>query len=136
MAKVPTAKEHLVHFAKLWEARFGSRYQISWGKEGAQIKKVADTQGAAKTRELITYFLSDFDSEFVRGTGFSVGVFVSQIPKMLVELAKQKADKPKESPDFKRLEAARAQFRKLRERPLPASVVDSFRKLKKDADET
>lgn len=85
------SKDLLVFFAEQWKEKHdGKAYPISWGKEGAQFKRLLTSYDADYCRSLVVcFFRSGNHSEFASTAGFSVGAFVSQVPKLIGEQIRQ-----------------------------------------------
>lgn len=107
------SKDLLLLFAKRWEAKYGKPYMISWGKDGAQMKRLLVAYGPDELTKLIDAFFSTYSTDFVMKAGRSIGVFVSQVPALIAhvqENEKLKTNTSSTSSDLQRLQAARAKI--------------------------
>jgi len=60
-------------------------YMISYGKDQAIMKQVIATYGAEKTSQLILDFFNEVPKDpFLQKAGITVGIFKTQIPKLLL----------------------------------------------------
>ncbi len=81
----------LGEFQKKHKDILGVPYMPSWGKDSAIFKQVESVYGAEVSIKLINmYFAELLTDPFLQQTGASVGVFKSQIPKLLLKLKEQK----------------------------------------------
>lgn len=62
--------------------KFGEKPHINGGKDGGLMKKVASTYGEARAKELLDVFFESRDP-FIQQSGYTIGVFYSQINKLL-----------------------------------------------------
>lgn len=82
--KVNSTKVSIDYYHDSFVKKFNTKPLISGGKDGALMKKVVDTYGIDKTKELLDkYFLSK--DEFVVNSGYTISVFYSQINKLIAE---------------------------------------------------
>src|SRR5690606_4193307 len=85
----------LAYFGDKFEAKFGAKPHLSFGKDGALAKKLVNQYGEDRVRDLIDRFF-ELDDDWVQTEGgYTVGVFVSQINKLLSVRPKARAE-----PDF------------------------------------
>ncbi len=80
-APAPT-KELFALFNELHQKRFKSKAAIDGGKDGSILAKLCRERGADDVKRLIEAFFQIRDS-WVEARGFSVGMFKSQLPKLL-----------------------------------------------------
>lgn len=66
---------------------------VSWGKDQKIMKGIVDTYGSQKTYLMIIgFFQAIQEEEFLKKTGASVGIFKSQIPKLLLKVSEKKKE--------------------------------------------
>lgn len=75
-------KELFTLFDELHKKRFGSKAAIDGAKDGAILSKLCRERGVDEVKRLIGSFF-DLRDPWVEERGFSVGMFKSQIPKLL-----------------------------------------------------
>lgn len=64
----------------------GAPYMIQYGKDQRLMKQIIDTYDTNKTTTMIILFFAEFKTdEFLKKTGATIGVFKTQIPKLLVK---------------------------------------------------
>ena len=69
-------------------------YMVIWGKDQKIMKEIIATYGVTKTFTLISLFFQEvIKDEFLKKTGATVGIFRTQIAKLLMKL---NIDKEKE----------------------------------------
>ncbi len=83
--KAPT-KALLTLFDAAHVARFGIKAAITGAKDAALMARIYHARGQAETEALIRLFFESRDA-FVMQAGFSVGVFSSQLPKLVLQLS-------------------------------------------------
>lgn len=86
--KAPT-RELLKLFDECHQNRFDTPAEINGGKDAALMAGVWRKRGTEETERLIRAFFASRDSWLMQ-SGFSVGVFKSQIPKLLTAAGKLK----------------------------------------------
>lgn len=65
----------------------------TWGKDQVILKQIEGTYGMAESVKLINlYFAELLTDPFLQQTGASVGIFKSQIPKLVMKLHEKKGD--------------------------------------------
>ena len=85
------AKNCIAWFSSCHMDIIGSPYLISYGKDQAIMKQIVSLYGVNKTHQLILEFFKEVsDSTFLQETGASVGIFRSQLPKLLLKLNNHK----------------------------------------------
>ncbi len=70
------------YFCSAFKQRFGDEYPFQRAKDGSLLSACLKKYGLEKAKGLIDQFLKS-DDEFIKRAGYSVGVFHSQIPKLL-----------------------------------------------------
>lgn len=80
-------KVALGEFITRHKEHVGHPYMVNWGKDSAIMKRVVDTYGMLKTNLLINKFFVDApDNEFILRAGITVGIFKTQIPRLLMSM--------------------------------------------------
>jgi hypothetical protein len=83
-------KQALAWFCSQHRAVIGSPYLISFGKDQVIMKQIVGTYGVYKTFKLVEVFFKELSTDkFLQQTGASVGIFKSQIPKLLLKVNEQ-----------------------------------------------
>lgn len=78
----------LQFFCDIHKETLGHPYMISYGKDNAILKQLLSTYGVKKLTKLISIFFQEIKKDkFLQGTGASVGILKSQIPKLLLKLS-------------------------------------------------
>jgi len=77
------------YYHQKFRAKFGEKPVIDGGKDGALMKKLVETFGETRLKELIDVFF-EIDDEFIRNSGYTIGVFKSQINKLITHQAAKK----------------------------------------------
>ncbi|MFA4944921.1 MAG: hypothetical protein WC789_09505 [Lentisphaeria bacterium] len=77
--------QFLGHFAEAFEKHVGRKYMVKFGKEGKLVKEALKVYPLDELDGLLAQWW-DTDTDFIREAGRSVGVFLSQIPKLLSAL--------------------------------------------------
>lgn len=68
-------------------------YMVSWGKDQKIMKGIVDTYGSLKTYLMIVgFFQAIQEDEFLKKTGASVGIFKTQLPKLLMGISEKKKE--------------------------------------------
>lgn len=83
-------RQLLALFDELHQARFDSKAEINGAKDGAILAGLCRKRGAEETERLIREFF-ELRDPWVLERGFSVGVFKTQIPKLLARKPKRQA---------------------------------------------
>lgn len=84
-------KNVIAYWCKLHEETVESKYLISYGKDQKIIKDIISVYGMEKTVQLIAGFFESAGSDpFIQETGVTVGIFKTQIPKLLLKIQKTK----------------------------------------------
>jgi hypothetical protein len=82
--KVTKIKGLLQNMSAAFERRFGERMFIDWGKDSKIIKNLLSIYDADKLKELWDIFL-DSNDQFVLKAGKTIGVFKTQINRLLMK---------------------------------------------------
>jgi len=98
----PDVRVFIDEWRDVWAGKFGERYTPSWEKEGSLVKKLLGIHSLQELRELRKEFFRS-DDPFIQSTDYSIGVFYSQINKLVkarqcdpIEEAKREMAKLKE----------------------------------------
>jgi phage replication O-like protein O len=78
----PDVGKFLNFWAETFKEKFGDPYDMKWGKEGKLIKTLLETYGLDRLRGLAEIFFNSKDP-FMQKAGFTIGVFKSQINKLI-----------------------------------------------------
>ena len=98
----PDHQKVMDHYFDSFKNKFGEKPIINGGKDGAIIKNLLATYPAEKIIALLDKFFNSNDS-FIRNSGYALGVFQSQINKLLVDGGQNQKPLPREpDPDDKR----------------------------------
>lgn len=77
-------------FRRTHQKTLGYPYLVSWGKDNKIIKDLAAIYDLKTLNKLIELFFRKLKTdEFLRKTGASMGVFRTQVPKLLLEVMEQ-----------------------------------------------
>jgi hypothetical protein len=79
----PRVKEFLAWWADEYHKRVGSPYSIRWGKEGKLAQDLVQTFDLPKVKDLALRFLDSKDSWVQEHGGYTLGVFASQINRLV-----------------------------------------------------
>ncbi len=83
----------LSFFSNEHKKKFGAPYMPSYGKDQNIIKQIIGTYGLTKTTSMIESFFIKLDTdEFLQKTGATIGIFKTQIPKLVMDGAQEKKD--------------------------------------------
>lgn len=94
----PRVKEFFSSWDGEYRKRFSEPYHFNGGKEGSLIKSALRSYGLDKLKELALRFL-DSDDPWVKKTGgYTIGVFIGQINKLISTATSQSRSQPKEMP--------------------------------------
>ena len=75
----------LEYFRDKHKEELGYPYMVSWGKDSAIMKSIGHTYGHKKAVDIMDRFFEQIKTdEFLKKTGASVGIFKTQIPKLLL----------------------------------------------------
>ncbi len=85
----PAVKEFLSFFATTFKEYTGKEYFVNWGKDSRLVKGLLKVHSLLFLKDLIRIFFKSKD-EFILKSGHTIGVFHSQINK-LIEEEKRKA---------------------------------------------
>jgi len=74
----------------------GSRYLILWGKDTKIMQQLNNTYPIETCIKLMNKFFAKLMTDkFLQQTGASVGIFKTQIPKLLMDISEEKKDEKK-----------------------------------------
>lgn len=73
-------------YYELFQAKFGIKPQIEGGKDGAIASGIIKKYGLERSSALLRAFFSSLDP-FIQKSGYTIGVFRSQVNKLLVDLS-------------------------------------------------
>lgn len=80
-------KQSIGIFCTMHKQIIGAPYMVQWGKDQKIMKQIIMTYGSPRTYSLISIFFEQIRTdEFLRKTGATVGIFKTQIPKLLMIL--------------------------------------------------
>ncbi len=81
------SKEFLLWFANLWSERVGNghKYPIIWTKDTIIIKRLLGSYSMDNLKDFVERFF-DSEDEFIRKSGYTIGVFSVVIPKLIAEV--------------------------------------------------
>lgn len=82
-------KEVIDYYHDSFIKKFGEKPIISGGKDAAIMKKIITSYGTPKTKELLDRFFESKD-EFVINSGYTIGVFATQINKLITQAKPRK----------------------------------------------
>lgn len=83
MSPNPDIKLFLDYILESFEDKIGDPYNINWPKDGAIAKRLLAVYPLDKLKSLWKIFLTLDDDHFIKKAGFTIGVFGSQINKLL-----------------------------------------------------
>jgi len=84
-------KQAMSIFCSQHKILLGEFYLVQWGKDQKIMKEIVDLYGIPKTFALISLFYQELlKDEFLKKTGATVGIFKTQIPKLLLKLNERK----------------------------------------------
>lgn len=77
----------LAHFRQKHVEVTGHEYLVSWGKDNKIIKDMCATYPWDKITHMMDLFFEQAKKdEFLKNSGLSIGVFRSQVPKLILKL--------------------------------------------------
>ena len=82
-SKDPRVNEFFKWWGVEYQPRFASRYLFSGKKEGALVKGALQVHDLPRLKDLATRFLNSKDKWITEKGGYTIGVFVSQINKLV-----------------------------------------------------
>lgn len=80
--KISPVKSVIDYYHKSFVERFQEKPVITNKKDGDLIKKLVNAYGSEKVEELLDKFFAA-DDEFIKQSGYTIGVFYSQVNKLL-----------------------------------------------------
>ena len=87
----PATKQSIAYFCKKHTEHTNMKYMLNYGKDMSIMKSIAAMYGFVDTCKLIDlYFDTINKDEFLQKAGISVGVFRSQLPKLVPTLSQKK----------------------------------------------
>ena len=67
--------------------RIGHPYDVQWGKDNKIMNGLCQIYGFKKLTLMIDQFFEDFfKDEFLQRTGATIGIFKTQVPKLLLKI--------------------------------------------------
>lgn len=94
----PRIKEFFTWWDREYRKRFSDSYHFTRGKEGSLIKSLLHNYDLPKLRDLASRFLNSRDPWVRENGGFTIGVFASQINKLISTSAASAQPTRKEFP--------------------------------------
>ena len=95
----PRVKEFIDWWHQEYRKRFSNPYRFNGGKEGRLIKDLLRDYALPKLQDLATRFLDSKDPWVREHGGYTIGVFASQINKLIsTSRVAEKQSQPKEKP--------------------------------------
>lgn len=83
----------LGHFRQKHTEVTGHEYLVTWGKDNKIIKDMCNTYPWEKITQMIDLFFEQAKKdEFLQNSGLSIGVFRSQVPKLILKLGNGRKD--------------------------------------------
>lgn len=87
-------KQCVAIFCQQHKTVLGSQYLVQWGKDQKLMKGIVDVYGVQKTYAMISLFFQQLDKDaFLQKTGATIGIFRTQIPKLLLKINEQEKKK-------------------------------------------
>ncbi len=84
-------KQVLAFWCNIHKEQLKTKYMITFGKDQKIIKDVISTYGQTPTFAMISLFFEQLKTdEFLQKTGASLGVFRTQIPKLILKISNKK----------------------------------------------
>ena len=91
-----THKIFIDYFRDKHQKILSQPYLVNWGKDIQIMKSILTLYGGYKTKQLIdAYFVAVLEDPFLKSAGASVGIFKSQIPKLLMQINEKQKDENK-----------------------------------------
>ncbi|MCK4784643.1 MAG: hypothetical protein KAV87_12895 [Desulfobacteraceae bacterium] len=81
--KKANGNEAINFYHDLFLEKFGEKPYINGGKDGRIFKNIVSQCGIEKTKELLEEFFNS-DDGFIQESGYTAGVFQTQINKLLI----------------------------------------------------
>lgn len=79
----------IVYFQRIHQKVYGMPYMVSYGKDNKIMQQVIQTYGVENGKKLIDLYFGMLSHDaFLKGAGASIGVFKSQIAKLVPKLSK------------------------------------------------
>lgn len=110
-----TAKDLVIEYSRKWKEKYGQSYTISWAKEISQVKRLLKSHDATTLLSYMEYFICQYRSDFADSAGRHIGVFITSLPAVIVEMNKKQVADAKlhtTADDYQRLEEARKKLEK------------------------
>lgn len=85
----PAVKEFIDFWFQSFRAKCGKPYMVNGGKEGALVKKLLGTHSLEDLKDLGETFFKSADP-FIQKSDYTIGVFYSQINKLVAEGSQRK----------------------------------------------
>ena len=84
-------KNVLAFWCNIHKEQLKTPYCICWGKDQKIIKDIVSTYGQTPTFAMIALFFKQLETdEFLKKTGASLGIFRTQIPKLILKITNNK----------------------------------------------
>lgn len=94
----PRGKEFFDWWDREYRERFPDPYNFNGGKEGSLVKRLLRNYNLSRLQDLARRFLDSKDPWVQQKGGFTIGVFASQINKIISTTAASRRSEPKEYP--------------------------------------
>jgi len=94
----PRGKEFFAWWDGEYRTRFSAPYVFSGAKEGALVKRLLKKYDLLKLQDIASRFFASNDPWVQNNGGFTIGVFASQINKIISTTKASQARQPKEMP--------------------------------------
>ena len=95
----PRVKKFLSWWPSKYQETFGSPYHVQWGKDGKRVKDLLQDFDLPALQNRALQFLNSKDPWVRNNGGFTIGVFYSQINKLVsTAMANPSRSEPKELP--------------------------------------
>lgn len=89
-------KALISYFQEKHKDVLGNPYMVIWGKDTKIMRQINETYPVELCIKLINKFFGKLMTDsFLQRTGASIGIFKTQIPKLLIEIREEKTDEKK-----------------------------------------
>lgn len=79
-----STQEFIAFYSKKFSDKFLKPPRIIWGKDGDLVKQLLNTYSLEDLKRYVTAFLYTDDDDFIKNSGFTIGVFSTQVNKFIV----------------------------------------------------